>query len=439
MGDDTLLKRLVDELDWKWATADLEYQKASKVVTGQQLTIAEKTWRRWIHGQIVGMPNSDACRILEHMFGYPAHQLLRPAPAGPLPVPPGAQQLAPDLKIEMEMCAQEAQQGANDASSAINDSSIDQVRADIDDLGRHYNSTAPYTVFQKARELRETLELWRERTQVPVQLQDITVQLGKTCMLLSQTAFDLGFLDQAAQMARTARVYGEASRFSPLLAFADGSLGTIAYFQQRPQEAVRHIQRAQTHPGVGDVGRRRLYAIEARAFAHLRDSDGSRRAVEQSLVVDTGTVDDLHQPVGEFGFPEARLNMSHATSMLLLRDPVQAERFAQQSLNLVSAMPAGEQSAPVRGGAAADLAMARLIAGDLDGAAAAIRTLLEVVTEQRVTGLLNRTHHVRRALTAPQFQGSQLATELGEQLEEFTRRSAPRQLGASPGLLAIGG
>ncbi|MEY9842588.1 hypothetical protein [Streptacidiphilus sp. EB103A] len=160
--------------------------------------------------------------------------------------------------------------------------------------------------------------------------------------------------------------------------------------------------------------------------------------MEQSLVVDTGTVDDLHQPVGEFGFPEARLNMSHATSMLLLRDPVQAERFAQQSLNLVSALPAGEQSAPVRGGAAADLAMARLIAGDLDGAAAAIRTLLEVVTEQRVTGLLNRTHHVRRALTAPQFQGSQLPTELGEQLEEFTRRSAPRQLGASPGLLAGG-
>ena len=34
---------------------------------------------RWYGGKLRTLPHPDACRILEHMFGYPVHQLLAPA------------------------------------------------------------------------------------------------------------------------------------------------------------------------------------------------------------------------------------------------------------------------------------------------------------------------------------------------------------------------
>ncbi|MDF3147646.1 DNA-binding protein, partial [Streptomyces sp. T21Q-yed] len=59
-----------------------------------------------------------------------------------------------------------------------------------------------------------------------------------------------------------------------------------------------------------------------------------------------------------------------------------------------------------------------------------------VPRDQRATGLLTRTSRVRRALTGEPFRGDQLAGELGERIEDFTRLSAQHQLGTGSGPLA---
>ncbi|MGW7365632.1 hypothetical protein ACWGI8_19865 [Streptomyces sp. NPDC054841] len=56
--------------------------------------------------------------------------------------------------------------------------------------------------------------------------------------------------------------------------------------------------------------------------------------------------------------------------------------------------------------------------------------------QQRTTGLLARTARLRRALTADRFRAAPLAVELGERIEDFTRLSAPHQLGTGAGPLA---
>ncbi|MFJ8754600.1 hypothetical protein ACIREO_35590 [Streptomyces sp. NPDC102441] len=76
----------------------------------------------------------------------------------------------------------------------------------------------------------------------------------------------------------------------------------------------------------------------------------------------------------------------------------------------------------------ADLAAARLMRGDLDGAAHALTHVWEVPSEQRATGLLSRAKQVRRSLTDSRFREAALATEVGERLEHFTR-STQHQLG----------
>ncbi|MEW2165069.1 DNA-binding protein [Streptomyces sp. NPDC007084] len=326
------------------------------------------------------------------------------------------------------------------AAASISDTTLDQLRDDAAALARTYNNRPAYDVFRVARALREQAEQQRDRTQVPSQRQELLIVAGQACALLSAACFDLGSLDAGVRLARAAALYGESARFEPLRAFAGGTLAYIAYFTGLPAQGVRHAQRAQLLPGVGDVGLRRLRAIEARAFAHLGDRASARRALRASQTEPTGALDDLHDGVGgEFGFTPERLAMSNGSTALLLGDGEQAEASARQALALVTERPESRRSAPVFGGAAANLAMARLLNGDLDGAADVLETVWTIPPDQRVTGLLARAADVRRALAHEHFQGSPLARELGERVEDFIRLSTQRQLGALRGPLALEG
>lgn len=140
---------------------------------------------------------------------------------------------------------------------------------------------------------------------------------------------------------------------------------------------------------------------------------------------------------GEFGFPADRLAMSNASTCLLLGDGEQAEAAARTALDVVAGKPEALRSARVVGGAAADLAAARLLCGDLDGAADALEHVWIVPGEQRATGLLTRTTRVRRALTEERFRRASLADEMGERLEHFSRLAAQHQLGGGSGALAV--
>ena len=99
--------------------------------------------------------------------------------------------------------------------------------------------------------------------------------------------------------------------------------------------------------------------------------------------------------------------------------------------------PEALRSARVVGGAAADLAAARLLCGDLDGAADALERVWIVPGEQRATGLLTRTTRVRRALTDERFRRAPLADEKGERLEHFSRLAAQHQLGVGADAVAV--
>lgn len=165
--------------------------------------------------------------------------------------------------------------------------------------------------------------------------------------------------------------------------------------------------------------------------------ESARRAIQRSEEEASGARDALHDEVGgEFGFTLERLAMSNSSTALLIGNGSQAEASARRALELVSARPPEQRSAPVMGGAAADLALARLLEDDLEGAAEALATVLAIPSEHRVTGLVTRAAQVRRLLAQPRFHGQPLAADLGEQIELFTRLSA-RQLTPSPVVLAL--
>jgi hypothetical protein len=336
-----------------------------------------------------------------------------------------------DLESEIAMTARDAADEAGAAAAqSVSDTTLEQLRDDVTGLARRYSYLSPLDVYLAAKLQREQAEDLRERTQIPVQQQDLLIIAGQASALLSTAAFDLGSLDSAVRLARSAALYGETARFDPLRAYAAGSLAIYAYFAGRPSEAVRHIRAAQAFGGLGDVARARLLSVEARAYGHLGDQGRAQRAMLASEEQNSGRRDDLHdETAGEFGFDEERLVMSNGTTSFLVGDPLRAEDAARRALQLIAGQPPGRQSVSVKGKAAADVAAAQLQRSDLDGAAASLETVWSVPPARRVTGLLVRTGRLRVALTAPLFRGSQLAAELGEHIEDFNLGSAPRQLG----------
>ncbi|MFJ1610083.1 DNA-binding protein [Streptomyces sp. NPDC088253] len=439
MGDTprTLLKWLCDR-------DRLPYRQFEKVFTetGVRLfgrdpnnpTCGETQFRRWTGGKLVSLPGTVSCQILEVMWpGYTAEQLFGP--------PPDVDPQAPafDLEERVRMTAREAHDGADaTAAASISDNTIDELRDQVVSLAQTYHKLPAVKAYEEADTLRLEVERQRDRTQIPVQQQELMILNGQTSALLAVAAFDLGYFPSARSFARTAALYGESSRFTPLQAFANGTLAYIAYHTGDATEAVTKANRALSHGGVGDVAHHRLHAIQARAYAHLGDVASAQRAMRLSEEGDRDRRDELHDTVGgEFGFSVERLAMSNSTTALLIGDAAQAEASARRALSLLAAKPQADQSAHVRAGAAADLAQARLMADDVDGAAEALAPIWSVPAEQRNTGIVVRAARIGRHLSQPMYHGAQLPRELRERIEDFTRVSPPYRLGPHVSMLAI--
>ncbi|MFB0629910.1 DNA-binding protein [Streptomyces sp. AB3(2024)] len=424
----TLLKVLVAQRSWRYRDFAAAFERAATKVGLRNQTVSEAQFRRWTSGRVKTMPSPDACRVLESLFGMEAVALFAAPPQGvPRTVP-----TAYDIESEIAMTARDAADEAGAAAAqSVSDTTIDQLRDDVAALATAYATTPPFDVFRRAKGLRQDAEYQRGATRVPVQQQELLILAGQACALLSTAAFDLGALDDATRLARSAALYGETARFDPMRAYAAGSLAIVAYFAGRPSEAVRHVRAALAYGGLGDAGRRRLLSIAARAYGHLGDGEQAGRATVAAVGLDAGARDDLHDGVGgEFAFDEERLVMSAATTALLTGDGSRAEGQARHALELVAGRPPARQSGTVKAKASADLAAALLLRGDLEAAEEALTPVWEIPGDRRSAGLLGRVTGLRVALTAPSWRTARVAVDLGERIEDYGRLAAGRGMSA---------
>lgn len=434
----TLLAKLCDRDKLTYRRFDKRFNETCVRLFGNSPTnptCGETQFRRWTGGKLTGLPGPETCHVLEAMWpGHTAAQLFAAPPAEDPQVP------AFDLEERVQMTAREAHDGADaTAAASISDNTIDELRDQVVSLARRYHSLTAARAHETADSLRRDIERHRDRTQVPFQQQTLMILNGQTTALLAVAAFDLGYFPSARTLARTTAVYGESTRFAPLQAYADGTLAYIAYHSGESAEALSKARRALSYGGLGDVARRRLNAIAARAYAHLGDIESARRTIRLSEDHGQDTRDELHDEVGgEFGFPTERLAMSNSTTALLMGDAEQAEAEAGRAIALLGQRAQDEQSPHVLAGAAADLAYARLLSDNVEGAAEALAPLWDVPAEQRKTGVVVRTARIGRHLARPHYHGSTFPSQLREQVEEFTRVSPPYRLGPSAALLAIG-
>lgn len=427
-----LLHALVLDRAWTYEEAAKEYRKTGRLIGNERdearyrsADVSEPTWRRWTSGQQRRAPNPPAPLILQRMFGASVLALFAP-------VPQAAVTLHPALnESDIAMTARDAATHAGNAASAhLPDMTLDQIDDDVQTLAVDYETTNPVAAFRRAEALLLDVQDKLERTQRPRQQERLYLAAGQAGALLSVAAFDLGVLGPATQFARTAAMYGQTIEHGPLQAYAHGVLAYLAYWDGRPTAAMRNIHIAKSFGGVGSMGHMRLSAIEARAWAHLGRPRDAERAVQQALDPGPEVRDELHDDVGgEFAFGPARAAMSHATTYLVLKDSQRAEQSALHALQLLDADPNADR--PVQMQVTVDLARARLLRGELDGADEALEPVLATPVEWRTIGLVDRVTQLRGELARPQLEQAPAARTLAEQIEDFVARAAARPLPGS--------
>ncbi|WP_242440513.1 hypothetical protein [Streptomyces sp. CB02923] len=331
------------------------------------------------------------------------------------------------------MTARDAAAHAEDAASlTVPDITLDRLRDTILDIARTYNSTSPPEVYRTAKELLLDTQEKLDRTQVPRQREHLYLTAGQAAAMLSAVCFDLGALQPAVQHSRTAILYGQVIEHGPLQAYAHGALAFLAYWSGRPAAALTLVRTAQGFGGLGATACSRLAVIEARTHAHLGDHEQAVQAIRDSLDIPHSNRDDLHDDIGgEFGFSSERLAMSNATTYLLIGDATGAEEAATQALHLLDQRDAGSRPLLISSQAATDLARARLLRQELDGACDALAPVFDVPRDWRGAGVLERLAAARAQLTRPVFRTAAKATELGERIEEFSASSVSRNFRGS--------
>ncbi|MFJ5118056.1 hypothetical protein [Kitasatospora sp. NPDC088548] len=405
----------------------------------QTLDLSVMTVSRWRNGGVKGLPRFPAPAVLERMFPrLTAKDLF--APAGGSSMPPAVGSVIDESDLVMN--ARRAAEHASDAAASnLPDMTIDQVEDDALALARAYHTHPPFAVYGMGNELLATVTAMLDRTQIVRQRERLYLAAGQASAVLATAVFDLGSITAATSFARTAAMYGEVVDHGPLRAFAHGTLGILAYWDQRPAEAIRQVEKAQSFPGLGDTARQRLAVIEARAYGHLGDANSARLAATAALEPGDGKRDGLHDDVGgEFSFSRRRALMSNATTFLLVKDGPAAEQSAMESIALMRKVHDSGLSTPQEATdlaqAAIDLSHARLLAGEFDGAVEAVAPVFEIPKEWRVAGITSRAGGLRRALASPEISGpGPVRVELAERIEEYVAVGAHSQLG---GTLAIG-
>ncbi|MCX5278094.1 hypothetical protein [Streptomyces virginiae] len=391
-------------------------------------------------GGVKTAPYRPTARVLELMFERPVRELLRSAAEDSAGQHISNRTLSPPLPTESEllMTARDAAEHSGDAAALrVDELTLDQLHDDLNRLSREYGCKAPAGFFHEANGLLKHAQLMIDRTRSPEQLTRLYYAAGQASALLAAVTFDLGAMAPATSFARTAAQYGKTIDHGPLQAYAFGQLSFMAFWDGRPTESVRLARKAQQFAGLGSTARRRLFAIEARAHGHLRDDAEARRCILAAMEETGGARDELHDDIGgEFAFDAARTSMSNATTSLLLRDGDAAEEFATTALTLLSSRPTDEVPIVVSGPAAIDLARARLMRNEVEGAQEALNPVFLVPPGHRASGMMERLTAARMELTRHDFRGAPAAVALADQIEEFAALSPARRLGG-PSALAI--
>nr|WP_240673419.1 hypothetical protein [Streptomyces sp. S10(2018)] len=264
----------------------------------------------------------------------------------------------------------------------------------------------------------------------PSQLRDLNVKGAVLSFLVAKGFHDMENPLQAMTMTRVAAACARDAEHTGLIALTDGLKSLIAYWADKPEDAYHYADKgAATAADMrGTVGLW-LLGLQARAAAVLGDEETVRTANETAASRREQVVhDDLDELGGLFTYaPEKQLYYAVEAQTLLGHGNARLVAQAEEAVHGFSDPTAPNWAFGDLAGAQCDLALVRLFNGDVDGACAAIRPVLDLPASHRNNGIIVSAWRVRQALMGGSTRTSVAARDLRAEIEAFptNRRALP--------------
>lgn len=416
-----------------------EFRKRYHRAAGSELS--ERQAYRWVAGELRGLPYPHAKAALERLFGEPVTRLLGP--------PYGTGTCLPTRRFdggapergtartdwEGQVIAMSAER-ARDFLTRIEASNVGSETLDqlIDDVRRLVTVYQQQPLPQLLGDLVDTQDRafgLLEGRQRPGQTRDLYLLAGVACGLMAKASHDLGASHDALTQARAAYACADNAGHDGLRAWTRGLQALITYWSGRLDDSLRYAQLgadvAARSRGTAGVW---LASSEARSLAAHNRLEDAHAALERAADArDRVQPDELDSLGGLCTFSRPRQLYYAADALAWGGEPEanHTERLALEALDAYAEAPGRDRAFGDEAGTRSALAVARVLRGEIEGAAEALAPVLELPPAQRIHGIVTSVEHVRTALHANEESGRD-ASELHGAIEGFTseRLALPR-------------
>jgi hypothetical protein len=391
-----------------------------------KLTVSPRSFDRWCSGEVQTLPRPGTCRVLEAMFGHPVHVLLGP------PDQASGQTEQRDTQDSGRIIAMAARKARAFSAAAdvsnVGSETLEELRDEAARLVRAYPSEPLSLLLPELVDLQEQTFTLLEGRQRPGQARDLYLIGGLASGMLAKASHDLRDPHNAMTHARAGVLCARNADHPALTAWLRGIESLIKYWAAQPLEAAEYARAGLDMQGVTGTVRVWLASLCARAEAVLGHQDAALAAVQDAADFRESVVpDELDQLGGMCQFSRARELYYAADAATRL--PLQSvgpliERAPGYAAEAIAVYEQGtEPSFGDEAGARSALAIARIRAGEIEGAAEAIEPVLALPPEKRINGVIMSAVTVHRALTAA-APDSGVGSRVQQQIEAYCHTPA---------------
>jgi hypothetical protein len=430
----TVLEYLLRQRTQTYEEVVTDFDKTAQGLGERGVSITARHLRRLASGERASVSPATQ-RVLQHLFGRALDELLAPFVHGEIIQASGSASSGVvllgsdpdrDRKV-LEVAAERAKKfGLTASQTALNDDTMEQVYEDVRQLALAYPQRPLHEILSGLVEAQDSVFSLLEQRNRPSHARQLYFLSGVVGGLLAKASHDMGNPHAAMTQTRTAFICADQADHNGLRAWIRGLQSLVSYWAGRPNESVRYAQGGQEFA----LASRNTTSVwlpvsEARAWAAL----GNARQTQEALRRAEGAWEDIRpDELDELGgiatFGRARQLYYAADALAWLPSEVEsAQDYSAQAVEAYSDTSNPEWAFGDRAGSHSDLAIARITAGELEGATEAIAPVLELPSAQRNNGIIRSVQHVQTALLKSSLAGD--SQELQEEIEAFTRVPLP--------------
>jgi hypothetical protein len=436
----TLLRVLIDRRGLReFGAFQAEYRAAAKRLAEDagearlaSTTISPDTFRRWYTGDTT--PQTSARRVLTYLFGRSIDELIQEVDPDQLESGSGALHTNAPIRIQpdagipsierhVQMAARRAIEFAIQTESQdLGSETMGYLREEVHRIARLYTRVPISQILDDLAELQDmTFRLLDSGRGRLSQVRNLFEFAAIEASMLAKASHDLGDPQSAMTQARSAVVFAERAEHQAMVAWVRGLQSLISYWADRRQDALDYARlgAALSADLRGSVCVW-LASLEGRAAALLGDRETVQASVRRAVELRERTeADDVDKLGGNFEFPRAR-QLYYAVEASVLLGGAET-RLAEEAVREFEDHDAPHWAFGDEAGARADLALARLNADEVEGAAEAVAPVLALPPAQRNAGIVESVKRVRRELLREPIRSAMSAGQLRDEITAFTR------------------